>query len=120
MGRREKMESKLGQKVEYKRYSKKIDMCENYVEIKEFNCTYDEKTINRRELFVSDKLKTGYIVGKRRVLFRTTLRLEYNSDPDGDDYVDIVKQEYCTVYLVASNMRNFDYVAEIDLWRVTK
>lgn len=114
------MKFKLGQKVEYKRYSKKIDMCENYVEKKDFDCTYDEKTINRRELFVSDKLKTGYIVGKRRILFRSTLKLEYNSDPDGDDYVDIVKQEYLTVYLVACNMRNFDYVAEIDLWGVNR
>ena len=92
-------------------------MSENYVEKSDFNCTYEEKIVDRREIFVSDKLKVGYIAGKRRVLFRSTLKLEYNSDPNGDDYVDITKQEYITVYLVASNLRNLDYVAEIDLWK---
>ncbi len=115
------MKFKLGQKVKYKRYTKKIDMSgENYVGKEDFNCTYEEKIVNRREIFISDKMKIGYIVGKRRVLFRSTLKLEYNSDPDGDDYVDIVKQEYLTVYLVASNLRNLDYVREIDLFIVPK
>ena len=111
------MKFKLGQKVEYKRYTEKIDMSgDNYVNCSDFNATYEEKIVNRRQIVVSGRMKTGYIAGKRRLLFRTTLRLEYNSEPDEDDYVDIVKQEYATVYLVACNLRNFDYVAEIDLW----
>lgn len=110
------MKFKLGQKVEYKRYTKKIAMGgDNYVSYSDFNATYEEKVVDRREIFVSNKPLTGYIVGKRRVLFRTTLKLEYNSEPDEDDYIDIIKQEYLSAYLVASNLRNFDYVAEIDL-----
>lgn len=111
------MEFKLGQKVEYKRYTQKRDMSgDNYVGVEDFNVTYEEKIVDRREVCVLiTEPRVGYIAGKRRILFRTTLRLEYNSDPDGDDYVDIVKQEYTTAYLVACSMRNYDYVLEEDL-----
>ncbi|GAG64725.1 unnamed protein product [marine sediment metagenome] len=57
------MKFKLGQKVEYKRYTQKIDMSgDNYVGVEDFNDTYEEKIVDRREIFVSNKLKTGYFL----------------------------------------------------------
>jgi len=109
------MEFKLGQKVSYRRISNKLDMTEHYLTPRSFVNIGDERKVPRRMSVILDKERTGYIVGKRRLVSVSTLTLEYESNPDKPDYVDIVKQEYETFYLVACNMRNYDYVLEKDL-----
>ena len=115
------MKYKLGQKVSYQWVSKKKDMSgDNYTTLANFK--YDEEddddstmTKERRETVTLVKPRIGYISGRRRVVLKTVLVEVYESDPDLHDYIDIKEQIYCTFYLVASNMRNYDYVLEKDL-----
>jgi len=112
---------KLGQKVSYQWISKKKDMSgDNYTTFKNFKYDDDDDdfcvmTIERREIKHLKKPRIGYIAGRRRVIFKTVLEEVYNSNPDETDYIDINQQIYCTFYLVASNMRNYDYVLENNL-----
>jgi len=117
------MKFKLGQKVSYQWISKKKDMGgDNYTTLTNFKPDDDDDnclmTINRREIKHLTKPRIGYIAGKRRVIKKTVLEEVYESDPDLHDYIEINKQIYSTYYLVASNMRNYDYVLENDLKEV--
>jgi len=120
------MSFKLGQKVSYQWISKKKDLSgENYTTFENFKYDDDDDdpcvmTIERREIIHLKKPRIGYIAGKRRVIYKTVLEEVYNSNPDETDYIDINKQIYCTFYLIASNMRNYDYVLEKDLKEVTQ
>ena len=111
----------LGQKVSYQWISKKKDMGgDNYTTLANFKADDDDvddyvMTIERREIKHLEKPRMGYIAGKRRVIFKTVLVEVYESDPDLHDYIDINEQIYRTFFLVASNMRNYDYVLEKDL-----
>ena len=114
------MEFKLGQKVSYQWISKKKDMGgDDYTTLENFAPDDDNDdcvmTIERREIRHFKKPRIGYIAGRRRVVFKTVLEEVYESDPDQHDYIEINKQIYRTFYLVASNMRNYDYVLEGDL-----
>ena len=100
------MKFRLGQKVSYQWISKKKDM------------GGDNYTTERREIKHLKNPRIGYISGRRRVIFKTVLEEIYESDPDGHDYIDINEQIYRTFYLVASNMRDYDYVLEDDLKEV--
>ena len=116
------MKFKLGQKVSYQWISKKKDMGgDNYTTLENFIADDDDDdvmTIERREIKHLKKPSIGYIAGQRRVVFKTVLEEVYESDPDLNDYIEINEQIYCTFYLVASNMRNYDYVKEEDLTEV--
>lgn len=74
------MKFKLGQKVKYKRATNK-KMYDYFLESKDFEGNYDEKEVIRREVIELEKVRTGYIVGRRRITFTTTSILQYNSDP---------------------------------------
>ena len=114
------MKFKLGQRVSYQWLSKKKDMGgDNYTTLANFkpDANYDDDcvmTIERREIKHLKKPRIGYISGRRRVIFKTVLEEVCESDPE-DDFIDINQQIYRTFYLVASNMRNYDYVLEEDL-----
>jgi len=118
------MEFKLGQKVSYQWISKKLKMGgDNYTTLANFKADDDDDddyvmTIERREMKILKKPRIGYIVGRRRVIFKTVLVEVYESDPSLQDFIDINEQIYRTFYLVASNMRNYDYVLEKDLKEV--
>jgi len=115
------MKFRLGQKVSYQWISKKKDMGgDNYTTLKNFKPDSDDiynevMTIERREIKHLKNPRIGYISGRRRVIFKTVLEEIYESDPNLHDYIEINEQIYCTFYLVASNMRNYDYVLEEDL-----
>ena len=112
------MKFELGQKVSYQWISKKKDMSgDNYTTLENFKPEDDEAmmTIERRKTTFLKKPRVGYIAGKRRVIFKTVLKEVYESDPEEHDYIEINEQIYRTFYLVASNMRNYDYVLEEDL-----
>ena len=113
------MKFRLGQKVSYQWISKKKDMGgDNYTTLENFIPDDDDDcvmTIERRGIKHLKKPMIGYIAGRRRVVFKTVLEEVYESDPDKHDYIEISKQIYRTFYLVASNMRNYDYVLEEDL-----
>jgi len=64
------MTYKLGQKVKYKRITKKIEIDQKYWEFDDFK-EYEEKTLKRRELVNLDKERIGYIVGRRKLTFYT-------------------------------------------------
>jgi len=118
------MKFQLGQKVKYKRISKKKDMSgDNYTTLENF--TADNKdddndedstmTKERRETRLLEKPRTGYIAGRRRVILKTVLIEVYESNPDLQDYIDIKKQIYCMLYLVAWSFGKMDYVLEEDI-----
>ena len=116
------MEFKLGQKVRYRRISKKKDMSgDNYTTLKNFTADNDDDytiTKERRETIILEKSRIGYISGRRRVVLKTILEEVYESDPDSKDYIDIKEQIYCMVYLVAWSFGKMDYVLEEDLKEV--
>ncbi len=114
------MEFKLGQKVGYQWISKKLKMGgDNYTTLANFKPDNDDDdcimTIERRKITFLKEPKTGYIAGMRRVVSLTVLEEVYESDPDLHDHIEINNQIYRTFYLVASNMRNYDYVLKKDL-----
>jgi len=94
------MKFRLGQKVSYQWISKKIDMSgDNYTTLANFIADKDDEdnyvmTKDRREIIRLPKPRTGYIAGKRRVVFKTMLIEVYESDPDRKDYIDIEEQIY--------------------------
>ena len=115
------MKFKLGQKVSYKRISKKKDMSgDNYTTLKNFEYDDDDDddgsmTKERRETIILEKPRTGYISGRRRVVLKTVLIEVYESDPESKDWIDIKEQIYGMVYLVAWSFGKMDYVLEEDI-----
>jgi len=118
------MKFKLGQKVKYRRITRKIKIGEQYLNPDNFT-EDEEKYLKRREIVYLDKMRTGYIAGRRRFVFGTILGIEYNDglledeyDSRPDEWVDIKRQEYEFAYLVAYTMGKTDYVLEGDLNKV--
>ena len=108
------MEFKLGQKVKFKRISKKIDMSENYVSFDDFDDNEEEINVNRRIFDSFSKPIIGYIAGRRRLVDKTTF-IMMDGREDDPDYIDIAKQEYMFFYLVAYDMGKTYFVLEEDL-----
>ena len=114
------MKFKLGQKVIYRRISKKKKIDQQYWEFDDFK-EYEEKTLKRRELVYLDKEIIGYIVGRRKLVFYTifeAVREEGDFLEPGAEWVKIKRQEWGFVYLIAYTMGKTDYVLEKDLKEV--
>ena len=117
------MKFKLGQKVKYKRISKKIEINmqfwtpDDFKEDPETN-EIEEKELARREFIELKDERTGYIMGRRKLVFRTHFGVEIDSvdgfEP-GSEWVEIKRQEYNFAYLVAYGMGQTNYVLEEDL-----
>ena len=81
----------------------------------------EEKELMRRELIGLEKERTGYVMGRRRLTFRTYLGVEIDSGDNFEppsEWVDIKRQEYGFAYLVAYGMGQTNYVLEEDLKEV--
>jgi len=115
------MEFKLGQKVRYKRISKKIEIDMQYWTPDDFE-RYEEKALERREFLELKNERIGYVMGRRKLTFRTYFGVEIDNgdgEEPGADWVDIRRQEYGFAYLVAYGMGQTNYVLEEDLKEVT-
>ena len=113
------MKYRLGQKVKYKRISKKIEIDMQYWTPDDFEKD-EEKILERRKFIELNKERTGYIMGRRKLVFETIFSVKddyYVEDdvPSHSHYVDIARQEYGFAYLVAYNMGQTNYVLEEDL-----
>jgi len=113
------MKFKLGQKVRYKRISKKLKMMEKYLTLKDFREGEDEeKTLERRESIELNKERIGYIAGRRKFTFRTYFQV-ITDRGDGyepeSEWVQVMDQDYKYAYLVAYDMGKTNYVLEEDL-----
>lgn len=111
------MKFKLGQKVKYKRISKKIEINMQYFDVPDFE-QGEEKELARREFIELEKERTGYIMGRRRFTFKTYFQVAKDSGDDWEpetEWVEIVRQEYGYAYLVAYTMGKTDYVLEEDI-----
>lgn len=111
------MKFKLGQKVKYKRFTRKIEINMQYWDVPDFEQD-EEKELARREFIELDKERTGYIMGRRKLVFKTIFSVNndhYDDDGNIIDLVDIARQEYKFVYSVAYTMGKTDYVLEEDL-----
>jgi len=117
------MKFKLGQKVIYKRISKNIEIDmqfwtpDDFKEDPETN-EIEEKELARREFIELKNERTGYVMGRRRLIFRTYLGVEIDSGDNFEpetEWVDIKRQEYGFAYLVAYGMGQTNYVLEEDL-----
>jgi len=111
------MKFKLGQRVRYRRITKKIEINQKYWEFDDFK-EYEEKVLRRRELVYLDKKRIGYIVGRRKLVFYTifeAVREEGDFLEPGAEWVKIKRQEYGFAYLIAYTMGKTNYVLEKDL-----
>ena len=111
------MKFKLGQKVKYRRISKKIEIDRQFWTLIDFE-EDDEKELERREFIGLDKGRTGYIAGRRKLVFKTYFGVESDNGDNFEpptDWVDIKRQEYGYVYLIAYTMGKTNYVLEEDL-----
>jgi len=114
------MKFKLGQKVRYKRISKKIEINMQFWTPDDFE-TFEEKELNRREFLELKKERTGYIMGRRKLTFKTYFQVARDSGDDFEpetEWVEIVRQEYGYPYLIACGMGQTNYVLEEDLREV--
>jgi len=117
------MKYRLGQKVKYKRISKKIEINMQYWTADDFEPN-EEKILERRESIEFYKERTGYVMGRRNLVFRTIFSVNYSHYDNDEDisyaavnFVEIAKQEYGFAYLVACDMGHTNYVLEEDLKR---
>jgi len=111
------MKYKLGQKVSYKRISKKKEIMEQYLTLKDFE-EFEEKTLERRESIELANERTGYIMGRRRFTFKTYFQVVTDRgdgyEPESE-WVQVMDQDYGFAYQVAYTMGKTDYVLEEDL-----
>lgn len=120
------MKFELGQKVRYKRISKKIEINMQFWTPDDFTEnpeTYEieEKKLIRRESIELKNERIGYVMGRRKLIFRTYFKVETDSGDNFEpatEWVDISKQEYGYAYLVAYNMGKTNFVLEEDLREV--
>ena len=107
----------LGQKVKYKKISKKINQSEQYLTVEDFE-EDEEKTLERRKSIELGKERIGYIAGRRRFTFRTYFQV-VTDNGDGfepeSEWVQVMEQDYRFAYLVAYDMGKTNYVLEKDL-----
>jgi len=111
------MKFRLGQKVKYKRISKKIEIDMQYFDVPDFE-QGEEKVLERREFIELKKERTGYIVGRRKLVFKTIFSVNndnYDDDSNIIEFVEIARQEYGFAYLIAYGMGQTNYVLEEDL-----
>jgi len=111
------MKPKLGQKVRYKRISKKLEINMQYWTPDDFE-EGEEKILERRELIELKKERIGYVMGRRKLVFKTIFSVKddyYVEDEAPAHYVDIARQEKNFAYLVAYGMGQTNYVLEEDL-----
>jgi len=122
------MKFKLGQKVIYKRVSKKIEIDMQYWTPDDFKENpetneIEEKELARREFIELKNERTGYVMGRRRLTFGTYLGVEVDSGDNFEpetEWVDIKRQKYKFAYLIAYTMGKTNYVLEEDLKGVDK
>ena len=107
------MKYKLGQKVKYRRISKKIEIDRQFWTLIDFE-EDDEKELERREFIELDKERNGYIVGRRKLVFKTYFGVEGEYENE-TEWVGIKRQEYGYAYLIAYDMGHTNYVLEEDL-----
>ena len=113
------MKFKLGQKVNYIRISRKIEIDRQFWVFDDFE-EDEEKTLKRRESVYLDKARIGYISGRRKLVFNTifeAVKEEGDFLEPGAEWVKIKRQEYGFAYLVAYDMGHINYVLERDLIR---
>jgi len=111
------MKFRLGQKVKYKRISKKIEINMQYFDVPDFE-QGEEKALERREFIELKKERIGYVMGRRKLVFQTIFSInsnDYDDDYNIIEFVDIERQEYGFAYLVAYTMGKTDFVLEEDL-----
>jgi len=111
------MKFKLGQKVKYKRISKKIEINMQYFDVPDFE-QGEEKVLERREFIELKKERIGYVMGRRKLVFKTIFSVnsnDYDDDYNIIEFVDIERQEYDYPYLIAYGMGQTNYVLEEDL-----
>lgn len=116
------MKFNLGQKVKYKRISKKININMQYWTLKDFK-EGEEKVLTRREFIELGKERIGYVMGRRNLVFKTIFAVKDTGLTGYDDereenppeYVDIERQEKKFVYVVAYDMGHTNFVLEEDL-----
>lgn len=115
------MKFKLGQKVKYKRISKKLMMSEQYLTVEDFGGD-EEKTLKRRESVELEKERIGYIAGRRKFTFKTYFQVVTDRgdgfEPE-TEWVQVMDQDYKFAYVVAYDMGKTNYVLEEDLREVT-
>ena len=117
------MKFKLGQKVRYKRISKKIEINMQYWTPDDFEedpgtNELEEKVLIRRKPIELEKEKIGYIMGRRKLTFKTYFKVEIDNGDgfeDATEWVEIARQEYGYAYLIAYTMGKTDYVLEEDI-----
>ena len=113
-----KMKFRLGQKVSYKRISKKIEIDMQYWTPDDFAEGDEEKILERRKFIELKKERTGYVMGRRNLVFKTHFGIERDSGDDWEpatEWVEIKKQTKNFAYLVAYGMGQTNYVLEEDL-----
>ena len=114
------MKYKLGQKVSYKRISKKIEINMQYWTPEDFK-EGEEKHLNRREFIELDKERIGYVMGRRKLVFGTYFGVKVEegtaTEPRGE-WVEIIWQAKGYAYSVAYTMGKTNYVLEDDLKEV--
>ena len=113
------MKFKLGQKVKYKRISKKLMMSEQYLTVKDFK-EDEERTLERRESIELEKERIGYIAGRRKFTFKTYFQVvtdRGDSFEPESEWVQVMDQDYKYAYIVAYDMGKTNYVLEEDLRR---
>jgi len=111
------MKYKLGQKVSYKRITKKIEINMQFWTPKDFK-EGEEKHLNRREFIELDKERIGYVMGRRKLVFGTYFGVKVEEGTiyePGAEWVKIVRQAKGYAYLVAYTMGKTNYVLEDDL-----
>jgi len=111
------MEFRLGQKVKYRRISKKIEINMQYWTFRDFD-EDEKKELVRREFIELKNERIGYVMGRRKLVFKTIFsvnRDHYDDIGDVVEFVEIARQEYGFAYLVAYGMGQTNYVLEEDL-----
>jgi len=108
---------KLGEKVKYKRISKKIEIDMQFWVVDDF-VEDEEKELMRRKFVELEKERIGYIMGRRKLAFKTIFVVEIDNGDgfeDATEWVDIKRQEYGYAYLVAYTMGKTNFVLEENL-----
>ena len=114
------MKYKLGQKVTYRRISKKIEIDMQFWVADDFT-EDEEKELMRRKFIELEKERIGYIMGRRKLAFKTIFIVKIDNGDgfeDATEWVDIKRQEYGYAYLIAYTMGKTNYVLEEDLNKV--
>ena len=111
------MKFRLGQKVGYKRISKKIEIDMQYWVVDDFE-EDEEKGLERREFIELEKERIGYVMGRRKLVSITYFQVFTDNGDNFEpatEFVGITKQKYQYFYVVAYTMGKTNYALEEDL-----